>query len=120
MGVGDVRAELLVCGSLIALENRCCHRAAPLSLGRIEGDDVPAVGPEDPRYTLRTGQMDYDANYQLINDNLTDFTHLSYVHPNSFGTSDEFARRGQRNSTSPHKALRAPSCNSPISRDCKL
>jgi phenylpropionate dioxygenase-like ring-hydroxylating dioxygenase large terminal subunit len=48
--------------------------------------------------------MDYDANYQLINDNLTDFTHLSYVHPNSFGTSDEFARRGKRNSTSPHKA----------------
>jgi vanillate O-demethylase monooxygenase subunit len=137
-------------GILIALENRCCHRAAPLSLGRIEGDDVrcmyhgmkydrrgvcieipgqslippkarvrtysvverhgwvgvwmgearradeklipPAVGPEDPRYTLRTGQMDYNANYQLINDNLTDFTHLSYVHPNSFGTSDEFAR----------------------------
>jgi vanillate O-demethylase monooxygenase subunit len=36
--------------------------------------------------------MDYKANYQLINDNLTDFTHLSYVHPNSFGTSEEFAR----------------------------
>jgi vanillate O-demethylase monooxygenase subunit len=36
--------------------------------------------------------MDYNANYQLINDNLTDFTHLSYVHPNSFGTSEEFAR----------------------------
>jgi len=136
--------------SLIALENRCCHRAAPLSLGRIEGNDVrcmyhgmkydrrgvcveipgqslippkarvrsynaaeqhgwvwvwmgepsqaderlipPAVGPEDPRYNLRFGHMDYQANYQLINDNLTDFTHLSYVHPNSFGTSEEFAR----------------------------
>ena len=135
---------------LIALENRCCHRAAPLSLGRIEGNDVrcmyhgmkydrrgvcveipgqslippkarvrsysvverhgwvwvwmgepnqadeqlipPAVGPDDARYTLRIGYMDYEANYQLINDNLTDFTHLSYVHPKSFGTSEEFAR----------------------------
>jgi vanillate O-demethylase monooxygenase subunit len=51
-----------------------------------------AVGPEDPAYNLRTGQIDYDANYLLINDNLTDFTHLSYVHPKSFGTSEEFAR----------------------------
>lgn len=137
-------------GQLVALEDRCCHRAAPLSLGRIEGSELrcmyhgmkydrrgvcveipgqslippkarvraysvaerhgwvwvwmgeivdgdlslipPAVGPEDPRYTLRWGQMDYQANYQLINDNLTDFTHLSYVHPKSFGTSEEFAR----------------------------
>jgi len=137
-------------GELVGLENRCCHRAAPLSMGRIEGSDLrcmyhgmkydrrgvcveipgqslippkarvraysvaerhgwvwvwmgdpsradqelipPAVGPEDPRYTLRSGQMDYAANYQLINDNLTDFTHLSFVHPNSFGTSEEFAR----------------------------
>lgn len=27
-------------GTLVALEDRCCHRAAPLSLGRREGDDV--------------------------------------------------------------------------------
>lgn len=27
-------------GQLIALEDRCCHRAAPLSLGRIEGDCI--------------------------------------------------------------------------------
>jgi phenylpropionate dioxygenase-like ring-hydroxylating dioxygenase large terminal subunit len=137
-------------GELIALEDRCCHRAAPLSLGRIEGSDLrcmyhgmkydrqgtcieipgqnmippkarvrayrvterhgwvwvwmgdankadpdlipAAVGPEDPNYTLRMGFMDYAANYQLINDNLTDFTHLSYVHSKSFGTSEEFAR----------------------------
>jgi vanillate O-demethylase monooxygenase subunit len=51
-----------------------------------------AVGPEDSRYNLRTGYIDYQANYLLINDNLTDFTHLSYVHPKSFGTSEEFAR----------------------------
>lgn len=27
-------------GAVVALENRCCHRGAPLSLGRIEGDCV--------------------------------------------------------------------------------
>ncbi len=137
-------------GGVVALEDRCCHRFAPLSAGRLEGDDVrcmyhglkynrsgacievpgqsvippkarvrsfpvvekhgwiwvwmgepalaseelipPAVGPADPKWTLRCGHMDYEANYQLINDNLTDFTHLSYVHPKSFGTSEEFAR----------------------------
>jgi vanillate O-demethylase monooxygenase subunit len=51
----------------------------------------PAVGFDDPNWTLRSGHMDYEANYILINDNLTDFTHLSYVHRNSFGTSEEFA-----------------------------
>jgi phenylpropionate dioxygenase-like ring-hydroxylating dioxygenase large terminal subunit len=137
-------------GSVVALEDRCCHRFAPLSLGRLEGDDlrcmyhglkydgtgrcieipgqkaisakmrvrsypalekhgwiwvwmgdpaiagtvlVPAaVGPEEPDWTLRCGQIDYESNYLLINDNLTDFTHLAYVHAKSFGTSEEFAR----------------------------
>jgi phenylpropionate dioxygenase-like ring-hydroxylating dioxygenase large terminal subunit len=27
-------------GDIVALEDRCCHRQAPLSLGRREGDDV--------------------------------------------------------------------------------
>jgi vanillate O-demethylase monooxygenase subunit len=27
-------------GRVVALENRCCHRGAPLSMGRLEGDDV--------------------------------------------------------------------------------
>jgi phenylpropionate dioxygenase-like ring-hydroxylating dioxygenase large terminal subunit len=27
-------------GKVIALDDRCCHRAAPLSMGRIEGDDI--------------------------------------------------------------------------------
>lgn len=137
-------------GKTVVFEDRCCHRLAPLSKGRLEGDDLrcmyhglkfnpegvcievpgqslippkarvrrfpavekhswiwiwlgepaladealipPAVGVEDARWNLRHGQMDYDANYQLINDNLTDFSHLSYVHANSFGTSEEFAR----------------------------
>ncbi len=137
-------------GNVVALADRCCHRLAPLSKGRIEGDDLrclyhglkfdrtgrcieipgqelipqsacvktypvvekhswiwvwmgdparadealipPAVGFEDPNWTLRRGHMDYEANYLLINDNLTDFTHLPYVHANSFGAGEEFAR----------------------------
>ena len=27
-------------GRIVALDDRCCHRAAPLSMGRIEGDDI--------------------------------------------------------------------------------
>ena len=138
-------------GALVAMADRCCHRFAPLSLGRIEDgcnlrcmyhglkfdptgrcieipgqDMIPAtakvrtyqavekhswiwvwmgdpaladqdlipqaVGLEDPNWTLRAGQLDYDANYLLINDNLTDFSHLTYVHAKSFGTGEEFAR----------------------------
>ena len=136
-------------GTLVVMEDRCCHRFAPLSKGRLEGDDLrcmyhglkfdrtgrcieipgqdtiprtarvraypaverhswiwvwmgdpaqaderlipQAVGLDDPDWTLGSGQMDYDANYLLINDNLTDFTHLTYVHANSFGASPEFA-----------------------------
>lgn len=136
---------------LVALEDRCCHRFAPLSKGRIEdgcnlrcmyhglkfepsgrcieipGQDKipdtakvrtyavvsrhswiwiwmgevedadeglipPAVGYDNPDYILRHGNIDYDANYQLINDNLTDFSHLSFVHANSFGATEHWAR----------------------------
>ena len=27
-------------GKIVALDDRCCHRAAPLSMGRVEGDDI--------------------------------------------------------------------------------
>ena len=137
-------------GALIGMADRCPHRSAPLSLGRIEGEEVrcmyhglkfarsgacteipgqdmipatarvktypvverhswiwvwmgdparadpalipPAVGMDDPDWVLRSGHLDYDANYLLINDNLTDFTHLTYVHANSFGAAEVFAR----------------------------
>ena len=130
-------------GSLTVLEDRCCHRFAPLSRGRLEGDDIRcmyhglkfaasgecveipssdripkgvavrsfpiveqdrwiwvwmgaaaradpaliprALGHEDPDYTVETGELHYDANYQLIHDNLLDLTHLSYVHENTLG-----------------------------------
>ena len=129
-------------GAITALEDRCCHRFAPLSRGRLKrhircmyhglkfsasGDcvEIPsseripkgvavrsfpvleqdrwiwvwmgeatradpaliprALGHEDPEYTIETGELDYDANYQLIHDNLLDLTHLSYVHENTLG-----------------------------------
>ena len=130
-------------GTISALEDRCCHRFAPLSRGRLEGDDlrcmyhgikfaasgqcveipgqdripsgvlvrtypvverdrwvwvwmgnveradeslIPrALGHEDPGYIIDTGELFYDANYQLIHDNLLDLTHLSYVHENTLG-----------------------------------
>jgi vanillate O-demethylase monooxygenase subunit len=130
-------------GTISALEDRCCHRFAPLSRGRLEGEDlrcmyhgikfaasgrcieipgqdripsgvsvraypvveqdrwvwvwmgdvaradvslIPrALGHEDPDYIIDTGELFYDANYQLIHDNLLDLTHLSYVHENTLG-----------------------------------
>jgi phenylpropionate dioxygenase-like ring-hydroxylating dioxygenase large terminal subunit len=137
-------------GGIAALEDRCVHRMAPLSLGRCEGDNLrcmyhgmlfnaggavieipgqdmvppqarvksyvvaekhdwvwvwmgdaavadealipPAVGLSDPSWILGHGQMDYAAEARLINDNLCDFTHLSYVHANSFGASETWAK----------------------------
>lgn len=137
-------------GQVVALEDRCVHRLAPLSLGRCEGANLrcmyhgllfapdgrvveipgqdlipaqarvksyaiaekhswlwvwmgeaaaadpalipPAVGFDDPDYILGKGQLDYAAEARLINDNLLDFSHLSYVHANSFGASETWAR----------------------------
>ncbi len=137
-------------GSLTALEDRCVHRFAPLSLGRCESGrlrclyhgflygadgrvvEIPgeeriparahvrhypvverhdwvwvwmgdparadaelipaAVGLSDPDWLLGSGQMDYAAEARLICDNLCDFSHLSYVHANSFGASETWAK----------------------------
>lgn len=136
-------------GRLAALEDRCRHRAAPLSKGRVEGEDIrcmyhgfkygatgvcteipgvaaipsaarvtaypvverhswiwiwmgdeasadPALIPtvsgiDEGRFVLKPGVIDYQAAAALICDNLLDFSHLSYVHPNSFGVTDEWA-----------------------------
>ncbi len=137
-------------GKVSALTDRCVHRLAPLSQGRIEGDDVrcnyhglkfdrtgrctdipgqemipqtacvrsypvvekhswiwvwmgdPAKADEalipqaksldDPNWTLRSRYKDFAANYLLINDNQTDFSHLSFLHRSTFGTGEEWAR----------------------------
>lgn len=136
-------------GRLAALEDRCIHRLAPLSLGRCEGDNLrcmyhgllftpegraieipgqdqipdrarvkaypvvekhswvwiwmgdpaaadealvpPAVGLDNADYILGHGQLDYAAEARLINDNLLDFSHLTFVHAQSFQSDAEFA-----------------------------
>jgi vanillate O-demethylase monooxygenase subunit len=39
----------------------------------------------DPDWRMQTGELAYEANYQYINDNLLDLSHLSYVHENTLG-----------------------------------
>ncbi|MGX7895938.1 Rieske 2Fe-2S domain-containing protein [Tsuneonella sp. HG222] len=136
-------------GQVVALEDRCVHRLAPLSLGRCEGarlrcmyhgllfdpdgkvaeipgqtqippharvraypaveraswvwvwmgdaeradpDLIPeAIGPEHPDFIMGHGHLDYDAEASLINDNLLDFSHLTFVHANSFQAGNDFA-----------------------------
>lgn len=136
-------------GDLTAMADQCCHRHAPLSMGRLEGDDVrcmyhglkfnpegrciempgndavpgrfcvqqypvverhgwvwvwmgdkdkadtalvpKAKGPDDPDWSMNTGHIDYDANYLLVNDNLTDFSHIGFVHENSFAAGNSGA-----------------------------
>ena len=136
-------------GRAVALEDRCVHRLAPLSLGRREGeglrcmyhgilfnaqgqaieipgqDVIPAqarvrtypvaerhgwiwvwmgdadqadeslipsfVGLDHPDYIVGHGQLDYAAEARLISDNLLDFSHLSYVHTQSFDLGSQFA-----------------------------
>jgi vanillate O-demethylase monooxygenase subunit len=51
----------------------------------------PAVGIDDPDYILGSGYLDYAAEAKLINDNLLDFSHLTYVHANSFQAGAVFA-----------------------------
>ena len=51
----------------------------------------PAVGFDDPDWILGRGFLDYAAEARLINDNLLDFSHLSFVHANSFGATSAWA-----------------------------
>jgi phenylpropionate dioxygenase-like ring-hydroxylating dioxygenase large terminal subunit len=130
-------------GTAVALEDRCPHRHAPLSLGRIEGADLrcmyhglrfgsdgvclevpgnakipprltarafpvverwgwvwvwpgdpaqadPARVPacfdlDQPQWAVRRGMVEYAADYELVNDNLCDLSHLDFVHENTLG-----------------------------------
>jgi len=130
-------------GAIVALEDRCPHRFAPLSLGRLEGDALrcmyhglkfapdgtcieipgqklipqsacvrrypleivgswiwvwmgeadkadpkaipPSLALDDPAWRLQASQLDYDAHYLLIDDNLLDLSHLSFTHEKTLG-----------------------------------
>ncbi len=136
-------------GALVAMEDRCPHRSAPLSLGRKEGDavrcmyhgmlfgpdghcrqvpgmdkippgaDVPtlaavekdgwiwvwlgdpatadpaliceAVGPTDPDWVLKTNAIRIETNYRQEIANLADLSHVSWVHGETFGGSDDWS-----------------------------
>jgi vanillate O-demethylase monooxygenase subunit len=130
-------------GEAVALADRCPHRLAPLSLGRVAGDEIqcgyhglcfdhngvcvrvpgqdtvpakaqvrkyplverhklawiwmgeagradPALIPDyqwldHPDYTVVFGYHHFAANYQLVNDNLLDLSHESFVHEETIG-----------------------------------
>jgi phenylpropionate dioxygenase-like ring-hydroxylating dioxygenase large terminal subunit len=136
-------------GRVIALNDRCPHRGALLSQGRLEGDAVRCMyhgikydgsgacvqipGQEmippklrvrsypveqrshfiwvwmgdpakadpalivdlpylhDPRWKGLPAYLHYAANYLLIVDNLSDLSHLAFVHTKTLGGSEEYA-----------------------------
>ena len=133
-------------GNPVALEDRCCHRNLPLSMGKVKGDKIQCgyhglefdrVGScvsvpgqtkippnasiksfpiiekygffwiwmgnpfiadaelipnwwwvDDPAWGYNPGAfLHIKCNYQLINDNLLDLSHLGYVHAQTIGNS---------------------------------
>ena len=136
-------------GDSVALEDRCSHRFAPLSVGRLERDCVrcmyhgllfdgagrcveepgrdkpskntdikafplvekwrfvwiwlgdPALADpdlipdchyqDDPDWAMIPRYIHMQADYRLILDNLLDFSHLTYVHQNTLGGSNNIA-----------------------------
>lgn len=146
-------------GVAAALEDRCCHRAAPLSRGRVVPEGLqcgyhglkfdgsgacvaipvqtrippgarvraypvrekwnvawiwmgdPAKADEaaipalpwldDPDWKVTPGYLRLEANGQLLVDNLLDFSHVSYLHPNTLAGDP-------REATTPVKTERVP------------
>ena len=140
-------------GSAVAMEDRCCHRHAPLSRGKLEQDglrcgyhglkfghdgrciDLPGqdripdslkvvtypafeykdmvfVWLGDPNAVQDADLPDFywhgsddwcgrprlthvEANYQLIVDNVLDFSHLAWLHSASFGTPSASSAKGK-------------------------
>jgi vanillate O-demethylase monooxygenase subunit len=136
-------------GTISALEDRCVHRFAPLSLGRCEGDHLrcmyhgllfdaagkvieipgqdlipanarvrcfetteragwvwiwmgdrkadldllpPCFALDHPDFVMKHNKLEYQAEARLINDNLCDFSHLTFVHAESFGAGELWAK----------------------------
>ncbi|NWK96213.1 Rieske (2Fe-2S) protein [Sphingobium lactosutens] len=51
------------------------------------------IGPGNPDWKIITSQIDYDAHADLVIDNLLDFSHLTYVHANSFAADKQWAEK---------------------------
>jgi phenylpropionate dioxygenase-like ring-hydroxylating dioxygenase large terminal subunit len=141
-------------GKVVAIEDRCCHRGVPLSLGRLEGScvrcmyhgllfdssgacvEVPGQDKISPMLKVKSYKTDdstrlvwiwmgdpaladasqipgfeyldqpgwhgipdylhYAANYLLIADNLSDITHIAYVHTNTLGGSESYVKEHTR------------------------
>jgi vanillate O-demethylase monooxygenase subunit len=49
----------------------------------------------DPAWRGKPGYMHYSANYLLIVDNLSDFSHLAFVHTKTLGGSEEYAYKSK-------------------------
>ena len=137
-------------GEPVALEDKCCHRAAPLSVGKCIGDtiqcgyhglrfnatgacvEIPGQSKIPQNATVRsypvidrwnmvwiwmgepekadettipeyfwlnddgwksaTGYIPMKGNYQLLVDNLLDFTHVTYLHKNTLSADPEEAK----------------------------
>ena len=58
-------------------------------MGEADKADPAAIPPslalDDPAYRLQAGQLDYDAHYLLIDDNLLDLSHLCFTHEKTLG-----------------------------------
>ncbi|WP_321917593.1 MULTISPECIES: aromatic ring-hydroxylating dioxygenase subunit alpha [Paraburkholderia] len=73
------------------------HRWVWIWMGNPEHAE-PSIIPDthwldDPGWTCTPpGYIRYEANYRLLNDNLLDFSHLSFVHPSTLGGSEEYAQ----------------------------
>jgi phenylpropionate dioxygenase-like ring-hydroxylating dioxygenase large terminal subunit len=171
-------------GTVAALEDRCCHRGLPLSLGELNGDlirchyhgleydrtgkcvfipgqkAVPSAArvrsypicergraiwiwmgdPEqadesaipvfpwfdDPGWAWKGKPFRIECNYQLLNDNLLDLSHLAYVHRRTLGGDPEVHFNAQMETTHTERSVkvirRMPDCEPPptYSRMVKL
>ncbi|HWU65326.1 MAG TPA: aromatic ring-hydroxylating dioxygenase subunit alpha [Ensifer sp.] len=111
---GRQEGDLLRCmyhGLLFGADGRCEHVPGPqvgaripavrsipvverdswlwVWMGDVSGADPelipPAFGLDNPAWVMQSGQLDYEANYQLINDNLCDLSHVDFVHEGTLG-----------------------------------
>lgn len=134
-------------GTPVALDDRCAHRLAPLSLGRVEGDAIrcmyhgarfdsmgrcvevpgqaviprsfvqrrfevveqlgwlwiwlgepeaadrsvlpPTVALDRTHWHVREGELTYEVDHELVNDNLCDLSHVTFVHAATFAQIGE-------------------------------